>query len=156
MKSTKKRMAALVVAMALVFNMVNGCAIGTHLFVIAPPYRMSWLKDFRFITGVVVFFVGFLTNVISDELLHKQKEYSGGTYRMPRGFLFRWISCPNYFGEIVEWLGWALLTWSMAGLSFFVWTCANLIPRALTYHRWYREHFPKYPQKRKAVIPFVL
>ncbi|CAA0836315.1 Steroid 5-alpha-reductase DET2 [Striga hermonthica] len=67
-----------------------------------------------------------------------------------------WVSCPNYLGEIVEWLGWAVMTWSWAGLGFFVYTCANLVPRAEQNHRWYLEKFGEdYPSNRKAVIPFV-
>ena len=75
---------------------------------------------------------------------------------IPRGGLFRYLTCPNYFGEMVEWLGWACLTWSLAGLSFFVFTTANLLPRGLTHHRWYREQFPDYPPERRAVLPWVL
>jgi 3-oxo-5-alpha-steroid 4-dehydrogenase 1 len=43
-----------------------------------------------------------------------------------------------------------------AGLAFAVWTAANLIPRALAYHRWYRQEFYDYPPQRKAILPFVL
>ena len=67
-----------------------------------------------------------------------------------------WVSCPNYLGEIVEWAGWALATWSLAGLAFAVWTAANLLPRALAHHRWYRDRFPDYPARRRAIIPFLL
>jgi hypothetical protein len=37
-----------------------------------------------------------------------------------------------------------------------VWTAANLIPRALGHHAWYRGHFADYPRARRAVIPFLL
>ncbi len=77
-------------------------------------------------------------------------------YRIPRGFLFEKISCPNYLGEVVEWTGWALAAWSLPGLSFAVWTAANLLPRALTHHRRYRKTFPDYPADRKAIVPGIL
>ena len=54
------------------------------------------------------------------------------------------------------WTGWAIATWSLAGLSFAVFTAANLVPRALANHRWYRETFPDYPRTRRAVIPWLL
>ena len=79
-----------------------------------------------------------------------------GSYRIPRGGLFRWVSCPNYLGEIVEWCGWAIATWSPAGAMFAAWTIANLLPRALSNHRWCRARFPDYPSERKALIPGLL
>ena len=56
-------------------------------------------------------------------------------------------------GEIIEWSGFALMCWNLPALSFAVWTAANLIPRALSHHAWYRRTFPDYPPGRKAVIP---
>jgi 3-oxo-5-alpha-steroid 4-dehydrogenase 1 len=67
--------------------------------------------------------------------------------------MYRFISCPNYLGEIMIWTGWAIATWSLAGLSFLVWTMANLIPRARAHHCWYKEQFPDYPPERKALVP---
>ena len=70
--------------------------------------------------------------------------------------MFERVSCPNYFGEILEWLGWAIATWSPAGLAFFVWTVANLTPRAIAHHKWYKDEFENYPDERKALIPFLV
>jgi 3-oxo-5-alpha-steroid 4-dehydrogenase 1 len=66
------------------------------------------------------------------------------------------MSCPNLMGEVVQWCGFALMCWNWPALSFAVWTAANLIPRALSHHAWYRSHFPDYPAERRAVIPFFL
>jgi hypothetical protein len=66
------------------------------------------------------------------------------------------VSCPNYLGEIIEWSGWALATWSLAGAAFALYTIANLAPRAVAYHRWYRESFNDYPPARRALLPFIL
>ena len=49
-----------------------------------------------------------------------------------------------------------MATWSLAGLAFFTYTAANLVPRALVHHQWYQERFADYPAGRKAVIPGVL
>ena len=67
------------------------------------------------------------------------------------------ISCPNHFGEIMEWLGFAIIVWNIGALSFALWTAFNLIPRSLNHHKWYNNYFGNYPKKkRKAVIPFIL
>ena len=77
-------------------------------------------------------------------------------YKIPRGWLYEKISCPNYFGEFLIWTGWAIATWSSAGVVFVLWTLANLLPRALSTHQWYRQKFADYPAQRRAVIPGIL
>ena len=80
---------------------------------------------------------------------------ASGGYGIPHGGLYRWVSCPNYLGEMVIWVGWAIVTWSLAGLAFALWTVANLAPRAWSHHRWYQERFEDYPTERKALLPGV-
>lgn len=106
--------------------------------------------------GLGVFGFGMWMNVKSDAVLVGLKSGGGGGYKIPRGGWFEAVSCPNYLGEIVEWLGWAVMTWSWAGLGFWVYTCANLVPRAYANHKWYLEKFKEdYPMNRKAVIPYL-
>jgi len=64
------------------------------------------------------------------------RENGNSVYKIPEGGMFNLVSSPNYLGEILEWTGWAIATWSLAGLSFALWTFANLAPRALANHRW--------------------
>ena len=93
---------------------------------------------------------------LADATLRGLRAPGSSDYRIPTGGLYEYVSCPNYLGEIIEWTGWAVMTWSLAGLSFAVWTAANLAPRAWTHHRWYRATFPDYPKTRRALLPFVL
>ena len=65
------------------------------------------------------------------------------------------MASPNYLGEIIEWSGFALMSWSPAALAFAFYTVANLAPRAAAHRRWYRETFPDYPSHRKALIPYL-
>jgi hypothetical protein len=57
---------------------------------------------------------------------------------------------------MLEWSGFALLTWSPAALAFAVYTASNLAPRAIAHHKWYRETFPEYPRERRALLPFLI
>ncbi len=146
-----------IVAMGFAFNVVNAWLQGYGLFHLAAvPRPTSWLADPRFLLGSAVFLGGWVANVHSDTLLLRLRRPGETGYRIPFGGLFRWVSCPNYLGEVVEWCGWALLTWSPAGAVFAWWTAANLVPRALTHHRWYRERFPDYPRNRRAIFPGLL
>jgi len=151
-----KKMPLLVVFLAMIFNLVNGFINGYWLGYISPGYSIAWIADPRFLVGVGFFVIGFLINQSSDHKLIRLRSGGKTGYFIPRGGLFNLISCPNFFGEILEWTGFAIMTWSLPGLSFAVWTAANLIPRALHHHAWYQSTFSDYPQKRKAVIPGLL
>jgi len=142
-----------IVASAFGFQLANVYLNARWLFELAPPYPAGWLADPRFVAGVALFVAGTSVNRRADATLRALAVGDG--YAIPRGGLYRWVSCPNYLGEIVLWCGWALATWSLAGLSFALWTVANLAPRALSHHRFYRERFPDYPAERKALVPFV-
>ena len=137
------------------FNSINAWFNGRWVFHLSTMYDTSWLTDLRFISGIVVFITGFIINLHSDAVLRKLRRPGESGYGIPRGGLYHWISNPNYLGEILEWGGWALATWSLAGLSFFVWTVANLVPRALASHRWYKRKFRDYPPERHALIPYI-
>jgi protein-S-isoprenylcysteine O-methyltransferase Ste14 len=155
LRTQGKRMPVLVMALGMVFNAANAYLNGRWLFTFSGGYPGEWLVDPRFVAGTALFVAGFIANRTADNVLRQLRPPGGKDYRVPRGGLYRWISCPNYLGEILIWAGWALATWSLAGLSFAVWTATNLIPRARANHRWYRDRFPDYPDSRKALIPFI-
>ncbi|MBE0697758.1 MAG: DUF1295 domain-containing protein, partial [Anaerolineaceae bacterium] len=126
---------------------------GRYLFTLSGGYPASWISDPRFIVGAGLFIAGMFTNRWADTILRGLRKPGEGGYRIPRGGLFELVSCPNYLGEIIEWIGWAVATWSLAGLAFAIWTFANLAPRAYVHHAWYHKNFPSYPSRRKALIP---
>jgi len=152
----QQTMPAAIMASAFLFNCINSYLNGRYLAVLAGPYAVAWLADPRCMAGTALFLAGLGINRQSDRILFRLRPPGDAGYHIPRGGLYRYVSCPNYLGEMVEWFGFALLTWSPAALVFALWTVANLLPRALAHHRWYRARFPDYPPERKAVIPFVL
>lgn len=119
-------------------------------------YTTGWLTDPRFLVGVAVFATGYYINRKADAMLAALRKPGETGYRIPRGWLYEYVSCPNYLGELTIWVGWTIATWSWGGLAFVLWTVANLLPRALLNHKWYREKFADYPPERKAVLPGLL
>jgi protein-S-isoprenylcysteine O-methyltransferase Ste14 len=150
-----KRTPVLIVVLAFIFQSMNSW-INAFWLSHAGDYAGDWIRDPRFIIGVSMFVGGFLINFQSDEILRGLRKPGERGYKVPHGGLYRWVSAPNYFGEILEWFGWALATWSTAGLAFALYTMANLLPRALDNHKWYLERFPDYPRERKALLPHIL
>ncbi len=159
-QSGDKRTPVLVAALAFVFQLINSYVNARHISHLGH-YDAAWLEDPRLWIGVGLFLTGRRINTWADAVLielRKTKKAAPDApplerYTIPKGGLYDWISCPNYFGECVEWVGWAVASWSLAGASFAIFTFANLAPRAVAHHRWYRETFPDYPAERKALIP---
>jgi 3-oxo-5-alpha-steroid 4-dehydrogenase 1 len=142
-----------IAAMGATFNLLNGYLNGRQVSAFGS-YDLSWLWDPRFVVGVVLFLGGRHMNMWADARLMALRAEGDG-YRIPKGGMYRWVSCPNYLGELIEWTGWAIATWSLAGVAFAVYTAANLVPRARANHRWYKERFPEYPPERRALLPFL-
>ncbi len=155
LRTSGKRMPWVIVLSAMIFNLANGFFLG-YYFARFAEYPADWWTDPRFLVGMVLFWVGLGINWQSDNILLRLRKPGSMGYAIPQGGLFSKVSCPNHFGEMVEWTGFALMTWCLPGLAFAVWTIANLAPRALAHHRWYQENFPNYPKERKALVPFVV
>lgn len=112
----------------------------------------------RFYFGAFLFFSGWAINFSSDLILINLRsgpEDKG--YYIPKGFMFEYVSGANFFGECVEWFGFAIASnFMLAPLTFSVFTFSNLAPRAYQHHTWYLNKFKEeYPKNRKALIPFL-
>jgi 3-oxo-5-alpha-steroid 4-dehydrogenase 1 len=155
LRTTGKKMPWFIVGTGVFFNLVNGFTLG-YYFAHFAHYSYSWLTDPRFILGVIIFFIGIFINWKSDSMLIHLRKAAVVQYLVPKNWLFEYISCPNLFGELIEWSGFALLCWNLPALGFLCWTTANLIPRAIAHHKWYKQSFTDYPVKRYAIIPYIL
>jgi len=144
------------VVAGVLFNSINGVINGWAVVHAEHLMSTGWLTDGRFIVGAISFVIGWGINFQADSILIGLRGDGSTGYKIPYGGAFRWVSAANYFGEIVMWTGWAVMTWTAAGLSFAAFTTANLLPRALSHHRWYRKTFPAYPPERRAVFPWLL
>jgi len=144
----------LIVLFSVMFNVMNGFINGWYLYHRAL-YEDSWLSDPRFVVGLLIFIAGFVINLHSDHVLRTLRKPGETDYRIPMRGFHLFVASPNYLGELLEWSGWALLTWSLPGLAFALFTAANLVPRAHAHWQWYRRTFPDYPPERRRIIPFI-
>ncbi|MCO5260501.1 MAG: DUF1295 domain-containing protein [Crocinitomicaceae bacterium] len=154
LRTNGKKMPVVIMLMGMSFNLANGFLIGYFLGNLRI-YGDYWLTTPAFIIGAIVFFIGMTINWQSDTILINLRKPGETGYKIPTGGLFKWVSCPNLLGEIIEWTGFAILSWSLPGVTFLIWTFANLVPRGLAHHHWYKEKFEDYPKERKAVFPKV-
>ncbi len=151
-KTRGKKMPLAIVLSAIFFNAINGFVNGYYL---GNVKTIQSEVDTWFVIGLLLFALGMQINQWADNRLIQLRKESDG-YSIPIGGLYRWVSCPNYLGEIIEWVGFAIVAVSWPAASFAIWTAANLIPRALNHHDWYHTKFETYPKERKAVIPYLV
>ena len=148
-----------VMLMGVVFNTLNAFMQGGWIFYVAPEnmYEISWLTTPQFIIGTIVFFSGMIINIHSDYVIRHLRKPGDTRHYLPKKGMFRYVTSANYFGEFVEWVGFAILTWSLAGAVFALWTFANLAPRAAKIYENYKKEFGDEldTQKVKRIIPFI-
>ena len=177
---------------AVFFNLANGSLMGSYL---SSPRGQAFIQSQQtsvFWGCMVLWAVGLSGNVLHDEILldlrrksKGKKSGKGEHYAIPYGFLYSFVSYPNYLCEWIEWIGFAIasapfpfapeslvpvlnLSFLFApAQSFFPiltppWLfvlneIVTMLPLAIRGHRWYHQRFAgAYPKERKAVIPFLL
>ncbi len=155
----KNRMPLCIILMGCMFNVINAYLIGGWLFYVSPvnSYPVSWLANPKFIIGVVIFFIGMGINLQSDHIIRHLRKPGDRRHYIPKGGMFRYVTSANYLGEFTEWVGYAVLTWSLPGVIFALWTFSNLAPRARALYCRYEEEFGEEFTKlnRKYIIPFI-
>ncbi|XP_023684534.1 3-oxo-5-alpha-steroid 4-dehydrogenase 1 [Paramormyrops kingsleyae] len=140
--------------LAFVFCVYNGYLQGRYLSHYAD-YPAGWVTHPAFVSGSIMWLVGFLINLHSDHILRNLRKPGETGYKIPPGGLFEYVSGANFLGEIVEWAGFACAGCSVHSASFAVFTLVVLSSRAAAHHRWYLEKFEDYPKGRKALVPFL-
>ncbi|KAG7486248.1 3-oxo-5-alpha-steroid 4-dehydrogenase 2-like [Solea senegalensis] len=143
------------VVQAAIFCSVNGFLQSHHLLH-CTHFPHSWSSSARQAGGFLLFVVGLSINVHSDHILRNLRRPGEVVYRIPHGGMFEFVSAANFFGEIVEWCGYAVVTWTFPAFAFAFFSACSIGPRAFHHHRDYQQRFEDYPRCRKALIPFIL
>ncbi len=153
------KMPIAIMSMGMIFNTLNSYFIGAWLYRFAPSgmYTTDWFTSIQFIIGTLIFLTGMLINMDSDSVIRHLRKPGDTKHYIPRRHLYKYVTSANYFGEVTEWTGYAILTWSPAGLLFAIWTFANLAPRAKALTEKYEEEFgDEYRElHKKHLIPFI-
>ena len=95
-------------------------------------YRNINFTEWNFFAGSTIFVIAFVFNQLSDSTLINLRKPGETRYKIPFGYLFNYVSCPNHLTEFLQWTGFALMAWNLPALTFLVWTAANLFPRPVS------------------------
>jgi steroid 5-alpha reductase family enzyme len=146
----------MVVVAAFLFCLFNGYLQARYILYEAF-YPVGYLSSGRFQLGLLVFIAGMAINIHSDHILRNlRRGTSDRGYKIPKGGLFEYVSAANYFGEIVEWCGYAILVNAAPAYAFAIFSACYLGCRGCEHHQFYLKQFSNYPKNRKAIIPFLI
>ena len=155
----KSKMPITIVLMGFLFNTINASLICWWMFYgsMTSFYGYSYFKSAFFIVGTLLFMLGFIANIDSDAYIRSLRCKGDDKHYFPNRHLYKYVCSANYFSEIVEWFGFALLTQSPAAFLFLIWTCANLVPRSSAIYKKYKSEFPKEMENKKVkrIFPFI-
>ena len=122
----------------------------------SPPEWQSYGRFLRYFF-VILFFLSEIQNLKCHLILRDLRIENSGKKGIPKGFLFNYVSCANYFWEFISWLCFSIF---VGTLTCYIFTFLGLLIMAnwaLKKHREYHKHFgDKYPKNRKAIIPFII
>lgn len=155
----KSRMPLAIMAMGILFNVINATLLAASFFSCALPGKYEpatfWTNPLPWV-GAAIFFIGMAINLHADHVIRNLRKPGDTRHYLPEKGFYRYVTSANYFGELVEWSGFALLTASPAAWVFVWWTAANLVPRADAIYKRYCEEFGKQAVgSRKRIIPYI-
>jgi 3-oxo-5-alpha-steroid 4-dehydrogenase 1 len=157
----KSSFSVTVMAMGMFVTAIHGYLNARWFTELGAHLTNDWFTNPRFLVGILIYYSGFLLIVSSESIVRNLRDpakLAAGEsgYRIPFGGGYRFVSSPQYLGELTAWAGFTIMTWGLPGLMIFLISAGNLVPRAFATHKWYREKFPDYPKDRKALIPYVI
>ena len=103
-----------------------------------------------------MFGLGELLNGYHHWLLARLRPPGAHTYVMPRGGLFGWVASPHYLGEILSFVGYAMMSDLLPVWGNALVVSAYLSSRANSNLKWYQREMPlRIPSGWRRLVPFA-
>jgi very-long-chain enoyl-CoA reductase len=123
-------------------------------------YTLSFSKSSHFLGSFrYLFIVSFLYSEFQNFRCHlhqkKLKEDNKGERGIPVEGMFYYVSCANYFWEIMAWLSFSVFSNHWTSYLFVVMSLFILSKWSMERHMNYIKTFSNYPRSRKALIPYI-
>lgn len=117
-----------------------------------PPESPMQVK-----TGAAVMIMNEIMNFAVHLQLSRMRKGDGDQARtFPGGPLFQFVSCPNYFHEVMSWVGFSIGTNLLSSWLFTAVGLAQMTEWSLKKHRGYVKADPAAMKRKKSIIPFVI
>jgi len=130
-----------------------GAAALVSYFVNHPLYTDPPLPQVY--VAFVLFVIMEISNAYCHIILRNLRPPGTRERRIPRGFLFEYISCPNYTCEILAWLAFAIMTQTLTAFGFMLLGVVQMWAWAWNKHQRYLKEFENYPKNRWIMLPLI-
>ncbi|EGN99306.1 hypothetical protein SERLA73DRAFT_168792 [Serpula lacrymans var. lacrymans S7.3] len=134
-------------------------AIYSPTYAATSPYiQGTYREEPKFLQmGAAIWLFAELSNLTTHITLRNLRPVGTRERKIPYGYGFSFVSCPNYLFEFIGWLVVAVMTGSYAVWIFLAVSTYYMYMWALKKHRTYKREFgDKYPRGRKAMFPLLL
>jgi very-long-chain enoyl-CoA reductase len=106
------------------------------------------------IAGVVLYVFGELSNLHTHRTLSNLRSRGGTERGIPKGYGFNLVTCPNYFFELIAWVGILLVSRSLSTALFIISGWWQMNQWAIKKEMALRAEFPDtYKKKKYFLLP---
>ncbi|KAJ3087400.1 3-oxo-5a-steroid 4- dehydrogenase, partial [Physocladia obscura] len=146
-------------------NLPKNCAhywLLGGLFLAYPIYRPGFVGALALPNSFLLQLLGLFlyaegSNFVTHVILSNLRPPGSRARKIPYGYGFNFVSCPNYTYEILAWIALTAISGSITTLLFTIVGAVQMYLWAVKKHKRYRKDFgDSYPKNRKILIPFVL
>ncbi|KAJ3210573.1 3-oxo-5a-steroid 4- dehydrogenase [Entophlyctis luteolus] len=146
-------------------NLPKNC---THYWILGglmlayPIYRPGYIGLLRIpeswiYSALGLFIYAECSNFVTHKILSDLRPAGSRARKIPFGYGFNFVSCPNYTYEILGWIAVTLISGSVFSLLFTIVGAGQMYVWAVKKHQRYLKEFgDKYPKNRKIIVPFLL
>ncbi|RKP34909.1 3-oxo-5-alpha-steroid 4-dehydrogenase-domain-containing protein, partial [Dimargaris cristalligena] len=136
------------------YTLMAGVSVG--FWVYGPWNTVAQASSYRSPLEAAVCVALFLFAEVSNYITHRNlsslRPPGTRVRKIPRGYGFDLVSCPNYLFEVMAWVVFTYYTRSLASLAFTLAGAGQMYVWAVKKHRNYLREFPDYPKDRRAMI----
>ncbi|KAK7429224.1 Very-long-chain enoyl-CoA reductase [Neonectria magnoliae] len=128
-------------------------------FTIYSPKSLAAKADIPIIDalGTALYLFGETGNALIHRYLSSLRSTGGTERKIPVGYGFNLVTCPNYMFEILSWVGIILASRDWAVVLFIAIGAAQMFDWAKGKERAYRKEFgDSYKKKRYRILPGLL
>ncbi|KAG4101152.1 hypothetical protein H8356DRAFT_1035082 [Neocallimastix lanati (nom. inval.)] len=144
---------------ALLYIGISNTLVNTILcrYILLSNKNMDDSNFFYLILPFPLILFGWFGTFYHHILLAKLRRSSRNAkrYKIPRGGLFDYVSCPHYFMEFLTWAGFSVIVHRLSFYGHVIFIFCTFVGRSYQTKKWYNNNIVGYPRKRKCLIPLI-